>query len=83
MTDPIHSADHGHPHHMRAENSEELKALLQYNLHHNASHLEELIQIAGRFTETGNPDAGRKILAATEEFKKGNRLLEEAFESLK
>ena len=82
MSEGAHLSGHGHHSHITAQNKEELAALLEYAIHHNASHIDELLQIAGRFRESGDNTAAGKITAAAEEFAKGNSLLGEAAESL-
>jgi hypothetical protein len=83
MADHNCSPDHGHHHNITAKSPEELMALLEYYVHHNATHTDELIQIAGLFGENGISSVQETILAAAEEFKKGNALLEIAIKSLK
>ena len=50
---------------------------------HNASHADELKKIAEKLNENKNAEASRKVLAATDEYEKGNALLSEALELLK
>jgi hypothetical protein len=83
MEDHICHSDHAHHHNITAKSQEELMALLEYAVHHNASHIEELIQIAGLFGEKGAPAVQETILAAAQEFKEGNSKLEDAIISLK
>ena len=72
-----------HVHHdITVNNPGELKALLEFNFHHNASHIDELLQIADAFEKTGSPETGKKIIAAARIFANGNALLEEAIKSL-
>ncbi len=73
-----------HQHHtVSAESTDELKALLEYTVNHNTSHTDELLQIAKKLGECGKAPAGEKVIAALEEYKKGNALLAEALENLK
>lgn len=67
-----------HHHHIAAESDGELKAFLQYMLKHNASHADELKSLAEKLKSSGSALAGEKALAALEQYKKGNALLEEA-----
>ncbi len=74
--------EHHHHHTVSADSKEELKALLEYMVSHNSSHAEELSQIARQLKSLGSDTASEKALAALEEYKKGNALLNEALESL-
>ncbi|MBR3737838.1 MAG: hypothetical protein IKN26_03770 [Eubacterium sp.] len=57
---------------------EELEALMEYMINHNANHGKELLQIAEKLNENGNLQAGKKTIEALDEYNKGNALLKEA-----
>lgn len=67
---------------MTADSLDELNALLEYMVHHNESHADELFQIAGKLSDLGEIESAKKALAALEEYKKGNSLLNEAISLL-
>ncbi len=75
--------EHHHHHNIVSGSPEELKALLEYMLHHNISHAEDISQIAEQLKAGGNTDAGEKALSALEKYNQGNALLKEALESMK
>ena len=51
---------------------EELVALMKYMVGHNASHANELAQLAVQFQKAGNPMAYEQVMAAVSDFEKGN-----------
>ena len=77
-----HDHDHHHDHHhdhchsdcgscqSKCEHSpmEELMALMQYMVTHNAAHARELAQLAEQFRTAGNPAAYEQVLAAVSDF---------------
>ena len=87
--------EHGHEHthchsdcgscQSKCEHSpmEELMALMQYMVGHNASHARELAQLAEQFRTAGNPAAYEQVLAAVSDFEKGNMRLSVVLNSLK
>ena len=54
---------------------EELTALMQYMVGHNASHANELAQLAGKLKELGENAAYEQIMLAVSDFEKGNMRL--------
>ena len=54
---------------------EELQALIQYMVNHNAAHARELMQLAEQLKATGNSAAYEQVLAAVSDFEKGNMRL--------
>ena len=75
--------DHDHDHHhcgscgCQCEHTplEELQALIQYMVNHNAAHARELAQLAEQLKATGNSAAYEQVLAAVSDFEKGNMRL--------
>ena len=51
---------------------DELIALMKYMVGHNASHANELAQLAGKLQEMGETTAYEQIMAAVSDFEKGN-----------
>ena len=90
-----HLHDHGHEHthchsdcgscKSKCEHTpmEELVALMQYMVGHNASHARELAQLADQFRIAGNAAAYEQVLAAVSDFEKGNMRLSVVLSSLK
>ena len=61
---------------------EELVALMKYMVGHNASHANELAQLAVQFQKAGNPMAYEQVMAAVSDFEKGNLRLSTVLASL-
>ena len=61
----------------------EIEALLNYMIHHNEEHNEEVTEIGKRIKNHGYPDVFELITEATKEFSKGNELLSKALEKIK
>ncbi len=88
-----HGAEHTHSHCASGCGScatpcehtpmEELVALMQYMVGHNASHAQELAGLAKQFQEAGNPMAYEQVMAAVSDFEKGNLRLSAVLASLK
>ena len=93
-----HHHDHDHHHHdhdhchsdcgscqSKCEHTpmEELMALMQYMVTHNAAHARELAQLADQFRIAGNAAAYEQVLAAVSDFEKGNMRLSVVLNSLK
>ena len=53
-------------------------ALLDFMLHHNMHHAEELEELAGKLREIGRPEAAERISSAVTLFSQGNAELSEA-----
>ena len=62
---------------------EELLALMQYMVGHNAAHARELAELAKQFQLAGNPAAFEQGTAAVSDFEKGNKRLSAVLNSLK
>ena len=91
-----HTHDHEHPHdHDCAHNCdscgtpcehtpmEELMALMQYMVGHNAAHARELADLAVQLEKAGNHSAYDQVMAAVSDFDKGNLRLSAILASLK
>ena len=90
-----HLHDHGHTHdhchsdcgscQSKCEHTpmEELLALMQYMVGHNASHAWELAELAKQFEVAGNHAAFEQVMAAVSDFEKGNMRLSVVLNSLK
>ena len=61
---------------------EELVALMQYMVGHNASHARELAELAKQFEIAGNHAAFEQVMAAVSDFEKGNMRLSVVLSSL-
>ena len=62
---------------------EELVALMQYMVGHNASHARELAELAVQLEKAGNHMAYEQVMAAVSDFEKGNLRLTAVLASLK
>lgn len=62
---------------------EELTALMQYMVGHNAAHARELAELASRLEKNGNHVAYEQVMAAVSDFEKGNLRLSAVLASLK
>ncbi len=62
---------------------EELTALMQYMVNHNAAHARELAGLAQQIKDAGNPVACEQVMAAVADFEKGNLRLSAILASLK
>ena len=90
-----HLHDHGHEHthchsdcgscQSKCEHTpmEELLALMQYMVGHNAAHARELAELAKQFQIAGNNAAFEQVMAAVSDFEKGNMRLSVVLNSLK
>ena len=91
-----HTHDHAHPHdHDCTHNCdscgtpcehtpmEELMALMQYMVGHNAAHARELADLAVQLEKAGNHSAYDQVMAAVSDFEKGNLRLSAILASLK
>ena len=83
-----HGHDHGHSHGCPSAGScnadcascdvdprAELMALMQYMVNHNASHANELAQLAQRLRDMGEDIAFEQVMQAVSDFEKGNMRL--------
>lgn len=66
---------------MEAHDKQELTALIDYMIHHNEHHNEELVELSSSLKGM-NEDACEKVEEAIGHFKKGNLALEEALKEL-
>ncbi len=93
-----HHHDHEHHHHDHHDCSgqcqgcasacehtpmEELMALMQYMVGHNASHAKELADLASQLEKMGNHVAYEQVMAAVSDFEKGNMRLSVVLSSMK
>lgn len=62
---------------------EELMALMQYMVGHNAAHARELADLAAQLDQAGNHTAYEQVMAAVSDFEKGNMRLTVVLSSLK
>ena len=62
---------------------EELTALMQYMVGHNAAHAKELADLAVQLQKAGNAVAYEQVMAAVSDFEKGNMRLSVVLASLK
>ena len=61
---------------------EELLALMKYMANHNASHANELAQLAIQLENAGSHTAYEQVMAAVSDFEKGNMRLQAVLASL-
>ena len=61
---------------------EELTALMQYMVNHNAAHAKELADLACQLDKAGNHTAYEQVMAAVSDFEKGNMRLSVVLSSL-
>lgn len=89
-----HEHDHDHSHdcahdcggceaHCEHTPMEELTALMQYMVGHNAAHARELADLAAQLEHNGNHTAYEQVMAAVSDFEKGNLRLTAVLSSLK
>ena len=96
--DHEHLHDHGHEHthshdcsgqcqgcQSQCEHTplEELMALMQYMVGHNAAHAKELADLANQLEKIGNHVAYEQVMAAVSDFEKGNLRLSVVLNSMK
>ena len=62
---------------------EELTALMQYMVGHNAAHARELAELASQLEKNGNHVASEQVMTAVSDFEKGNLRLSAVLASLK
>ena len=62
---------------------EELMALMQYMVNHNAAHAKELADLAAQLEKAGNKTAFEQVMAAVSDFEKGNLRLSTVLASMK
>ena len=89
-----HTHDHEHPHDCAHDCGscasacehtpmEELTALMQYMVGHNAAHARELADLAVQLEKAGNHTAYEQVMAAVSDFEKGNMRLSVVLSSMK
>jgi len=77
--DELHAMGIPHEHDHGADPAiKETRALLDFMLHHNIHHAEELEELAGKLREIGRAEAAERIAAAVTLFNQGNAELNEA-----
>ena len=94
--DHLHEAGHDHHHShdcggacsscgSKCEHTpmEELMALMQYMVNHNAAHAKELADLAAQLDKAGNHAAFEQVMAAVSDFEKGNMRLSMVLAGLK
>ncbi len=92
----LHDHDHAHTHSHECSGScqgcasqcehtplEELMALMQYMVGHNAAHAKELADLAAQLEKIGNHVAYEQVMAAVSDFEKGNMRLSVVLNSMK
>lgn len=92
----LHDHDHAHAHSHECSGScqgcasqcehtplEELMALMQYMVGHNAAHAKELADLAAQLEKIGNHVAYEQVMAAVSDFEKGNMRLSVVLNSMK
>ena len=77
-----HSHEHHHHHDHDHTPMEELVALMQYMVGHNAAHARELAELAHQIAHAGNEDAYGKVMWAVSKFEEGNGILSEVLREL-
>ena len=93
-----HDHDHDHHHHEHSHGCagscgscgtpcehtpmEELMALMQYMVGHNAAHAKELADLAVQLEKAGSHAAYEQVMAAVSDFEKGNMRLSVVLNSL-
>lgn len=79
----MHDGHHDHGGAPQGDETFEALKLLEYMLHHNEHHAEELYQIAGRLTALGKAEAAATLGLAGEDYARGNQKLSAALAALK
>ena len=92
----LHEHDHAHDHSHECNHDchgcgsacnhtpmEELLALMQYMVNHNAAHAKELADLAIQLEKAGSHAAYEQVMAAVSDFEKGNMRLSVVLTSLK
>lgn len=87
-----HSHEHSHEHHHEHHHEhapqaggtpmEELLALMEYMVNHNAAHTRELGDLAAQLDQAGHHEAYHQVMAALEDYEKGNAQLKSALQEL-
>ena len=86
--DHVHPHDHGHLHEDGSAHThshtpmDELLALMQYMVNHNAAHAKELADLAIQLEKAGSHAAYEQVMAAVSDFEKGNMRLSVVLQSL-
>ena len=74
---------HGCGSHCEHTPMDELLALMQYMVGHNAAHARELADLASQLEQAGSHAAYEQVMAAVSDFEKGNMRLSVVLNSLK
>lgn len=69
---------HEHHHHDDAAPMAQLCALVSYMVDHNTAHAGELAELAHQLKHAGKDAAYDKVMAAVQDFEKGNKALAQA-----
>lgn len=77
-----HEHEHSHVHPHTDTPREELIALMRYMVGHNASHTNELKELAHKLSHTGDSEACAKVLEAVRDYETGNQKFAESLEQL-
>ena len=78
----VHSPSH--PGEMnRLESVQEVEKMLEYMIHHNASHMKELDDLAEYLYDQGHIEEHDRLHEAARKYEEGNAILEEVKDSLK
>ena len=91
--DHLHGEGHDHSHECTSDchtcgcdcnhtPMDELMALMQYMVNHNAAHAKELADLAAQLEKAGNHAAYEQVMAAVSDFEKGNMRLSMVLASL-
>ncbi len=78
----MHMHHEHHSHKSSATPIEELVALMKYMVGHNAEHTHELEHLALDIKDAGNEEVYADIMAAVENYHKGNDILAQALSKL-
>jgi hypothetical protein len=80
-----HTHDHDDRHyhdHGQADDAAKIRALLEYMLEHNRSHVAELAGVAHKLGHANQEKAAGMVLAGVKDFEAGNAKLEAALKLL-
>ena len=67
----------------RLESVQEAAKMLEYMIHHNASHMKELDDLAEYLYDQGHIEEHDRLHEAARKYEEGNAILEEVKDSLK
>lgn len=81
--DQLHQEGQAHTHDHPETPMDELLALMKYMVGHNASHANELAELAVKLDEAGSHDSYHKVMDAVACFRQGNDMLCQVLDALK